>query len=45
MTTAMTAAMWDARNLLQRWLEANARATFHEEYSQVQVTRYELKGK
>jgi mannosyltransferase len=37
------AAMWDARNLLQRWLEANGRATFHEEYSQVQVTRYELK--
>jgi mannosyltransferase len=35
--------MWDARNLLQRWLEANGRATFHEEYSQVQVTRYELK--
>ncbi len=37
------AAMWDARNLLQRWLEANGRATFHEEYAQVQVTRYELK--
>ena len=36
------AAMWDARNLLQRWLEANGRATFHEEYAQVQVTRYEL---
>ncbi len=37
------AAMWDARNLLQRWLEANARVTFHAEYPQVQVTRYELK--
>jgi mannosyltransferase len=36
------AAMWDARNLLQRWLEENGRVTFHEEYSQVQVTRYEL---
>jgi hypothetical protein len=39
------AAMWDARNLLQRWLEANSRATFHEEYAQVQVTRYELNEK
>ena len=37
------AAMWDARNLLQRWLEANARETFYAEYPQVQVTRYELK--
>ena len=37
------AAMWDARNLLQRWLEMNGRATFREEYAQVQVTRYELK--
>jgi mannosyltransferase len=37
------AAMWDARNLLQRWLEANGRVTFHAEYSQVQLTRYELK--
>jgi mannosyltransferase len=36
------AAMWDARNLLQRWLEANGRATFREDYVQVQVTRYEL---
>ena len=37
------AAMWDARNLLQRWLELHGRATFHDEYAQVQVTRYELK--
>jgi mannosyltransferase len=37
------AAMWDARNLLQRWLEANGSVTFHAEYPQVQVTRYELK--
>jgi len=36
------AAMWDARNLLQRWLETNGHVTFHEEYAQVQVTRYEL---
>jgi hypothetical protein len=39
------AAMWDARNLLQRWLEMNGRATFHEEYAQVQVTRFELSPK
>jgi 4-amino-4-deoxy-L-arabinose transferase-like glycosyltransferase len=38
------AAMWDARNLLQRWLDANGEITFREEYAQVQVTRYELKG-
>jgi len=37
------AAMWDARNLLQRWLEANGEITFREDYSQVQVTRYELR--
>jgi hypothetical protein len=37
--------MWDARNLLQRWLEENGRVTFHAEYPQVQVTRYELKEK
>lgn len=36
------AAMWDARNLLQRWLDANAHATFRADYAQVQVTRYEL---
>jgi hypothetical protein len=36
------AAMWDARNLLQRWLEMNSKITFREEYAQVQVTRYEL---
>ncbi len=39
------AAMWDARNLLQRWLDANGRATFREDYAQVQVTRYELTPK
>jgi mannosyltransferase len=39
------AAMWDARNLLQRWLEAHGQVTFHEEFAQVQVTRYELGGK
>jgi hypothetical protein len=39
------AAMWDARNLLQRWLEANGTITFRENYAQVQVTRYELKEK
>jgi 4-amino-4-deoxy-L-arabinose transferase-like glycosyltransferase len=37
------AAMWDARNLLQQWLDANGEITFREEYAQVQVTRYELK--
>ena len=36
------AAMWDARNLLQRWLDTNGHVTFHAEYAQVQVTRYEL---
>jgi hypothetical protein len=36
------AAMWDARNLLQRWLGTNGAITFREEYAQVQVTRYEL---
>jgi mannosyltransferase len=36
------AAMWDARNLLQRWLDANGKITFREDYAQVQVTRYEL---
>ena len=35
-------AMWDARNLLQRWLDANGRVTFHQEYAQAQITRYEL---
>lgn len=39
------AAMWDARNLLQRWLETNGEVTFRAEYPQVQVTRYELSGK
>ncbi len=39
------AAMWDARNLLQRWLEMNGTITFRAEYPQVQVTRYELTGK
>jgi hypothetical protein len=39
------AAMWDARNLLQRWLEMNGHVTFREEYPQVQVTRYELTPK
>ena len=39
------AAMWDARNLLQRWLEMNGEITFHAEYPQVQVTRYELEEK
>lgn len=39
------AAMWDARNLLQRWLEANGKITFRAKYPQVQVTRYELSGK
>jgi hypothetical protein len=39
---ASEAAMWDARNLLQRWLDANGRATFREDYAQVQVTRYGL---
>lgn len=33
----------DARNLLQRWLDAHGEITFHAEYPQVQVTRYELK--
>ncbi len=37
------AAMWDARKLLQRWLDANGTITFREDYAQVQVTRYELK--
>jgi hypothetical protein len=37
------AAMWDARNLLQRWLESNGEITFREDYAQVQVTRYELR--
>jgi mannosyltransferase len=37
------AAMWDARNLLQRWLDANGEITVREDYAQVQVTRYELK--
>ena len=36
------AAMWDARNLLQRWLDANGTITFREDYAQVQVTRYVL---
>ena len=40
---ASEAAMWDARNLLQRWLEANGRVTYRAEYPQVQVTRYELR--
>jgi hypothetical protein len=39
------AAMWDARNLLQRWLDTNGKITFRDDYAQVQVTRYELKGK
>lgn len=39
------AAMWDARNLLQRWLDANGQITFREDYAQVQVTRYELQAK
>jgi len=38
------AAMWDARNLLQRWLDTNGKITFREDYVQVQVTRYELGG-
>jgi mannosyltransferase len=33
----------DARQLFPRWLAANARETFHAQYSQVQVSRYELK--
>ncbi len=37
------AAMWDARNLLQRWLDTNGQITFRKDYTQVQVTRYELK--
>jgi len=36
------AAMWDARNLLQRWLDANGTITFREDYAQVRVTRYVL---
>ncbi len=39
------AAMWDARNLLQRWLEMNGEITFRAEYPQVQVTRYKLTQK
>ncbi len=39
------AAMWDARNLLQRWLEANGKTTFRQDYAQVQVTRHELNEK
>jgi mannosyltransferase len=39
---ASEAPMWDARNLLQRWLDANGEITFRENYAQVQVTRYEL---
>jgi mannosyltransferase len=39
---ASEAAMWDARNLLQRWLDANGEITFREDFAQVQVTRYEL---
>jgi hypothetical protein len=37
------AGMWDARNLLQRWLDTNGQITFRQDYAQVQVTRYELK--
>jgi mannosyltransferase len=33
----------DARQLFPRWLTANARETFHAEYPQVNVSRYELK--
>jgi 4-amino-4-deoxy-L-arabinose transferase-like glycosyltransferase len=39
------AAMWDTRNLLQRWLDANGTITFRKDDAQVQVTRYELKEK
>lgn len=39
------AAMWDARNLLQRWLDAHGTITFREDYAQVQVTRYTLREK
>jgi len=35
----------DARQLFPRWLAANASETFHAEYPQVNVSRYELNKK
>ncbi len=35
----------DARQLFPRWLATNARETFHAEYPQVNVSRYELNKK
>ena len=40
---ASEVAMWDQRNLLQRWLDAHGTVTEEDVFAQVTVTRYELR--